>query len=204
MKSTDWKRYTVLGLAISLQLAISLLMSPINHIEKAIGQEEEATSISDVDFGSPRNNTFNLGTPFLVQYDNTTTLKPIGDPGLSNFELTFAGYGIINGTLRYNDNGTGIYITNPNDGTVYQKGIIEIRTEDESDSIKTIYESVSSSDNDSQSDNRNIVLDNGAMFFEPSSSNRGELLFLNNKVGVYKDMIDLNRGNLTTIAWDWK
>lgn len=204
MKSTDWKRYTVLGSAISLQLAISLLMSPINHIEKAIGQEEEATSISDVDFGSPRNNTFNLGTPFLVQYDNTTTLKPIGDPGLGNFELTFAEYGIINGTLRYNDNGTGIYITNPNDGTVYQKGIIEIRTEDESDSIKTIYESVSSSDNDSQSDNRNIVLDNGAMFFEPSSSSRGELLFLNNKVGVYKDMIDLNRGNLTTIAWDWK
>ena len=118
--------------------------------------------------------------------------------------MTFAGYGIINGTLRYNDNGTGIYITNPNDGTVYQKGIIEIRTEDGSDSIKTIYESISSSDNDSQSDNRNIVLDNGAMLFEPSSSSRGELLFLNNKVGVYKDMIDLNKGNLTTIAWDWK
>lgn len=204
MKSTDWKRYTVLGSAISLQLAILLLMSPINHIEKAIGQEEEATTIFDVDFGSPQNNTFNLGTPFLVQYDNTTSLKPIGDPGLGNFELTFAGYGIINGTLRYNDNGTGIYITNPNDGTVYQKGIIEIRTEDGSDSIKTIYESVSSSDNDSQSDNRNIVLDNGAMFFDPSSSSRGELLSLSNKVGVYKDMIDLNRGNLTTIAWEWK
>ena len=204
MKSTDWKRYTVLGSAISLQLAISLLMSPINNIEKAIGQEEESTSIFDVDFGSPRNNTFNLGTPFLVQYDNTTTLKPIGDPGLGNFELTFAGYGIINGTLRYNDNGNGIYITNPNDGTVYQKGIIEIRTEDGIDSIKTIYESISSSHNDSQSHNRNIVMDNGAMLFEPSSTSRGELLFLNNKVGVYKDMIDFNRGNLTTIAWDWK
>jgi hypothetical protein len=42
------------------------------------------------------------------------------------------------------------------------------------------------------------------MFFDPSSSSRGELQFLSNKVGVYKDMIDLNRGNLTTIAWDWK
>jgi hypothetical protein len=204
MKSTNWKRYTVLGSAISLQLTISLLLSPINHIEKAIGQEEEATSIFDVDFSSRQNNTFNLGTPFLIQYDNTTTLKPIGDPSLGNFELTFAGYGIISGTLRYNDNGTGIYITNPNDGTVYQKGIIEMRTEDGSDSIKTIYESVSSSENDSQSDNRNIIFDNGAMFFDPSSSSRGELQFLSNKVGVYKDMIDLNRGNLTTIAWDWK
>ena len=72
MKSTDWKRYTVLGSAISLQLVISLLLSPINQIEKAIGQEEEATSIFDVDFGFPRKNTFNLGTPFLVQYDNTS------------------------------------------------------------------------------------------------------------------------------------
>ena len=85
-----------------------------------------------------------------------------------------------------------------------RKGLLKIRTEDGSDSIKTIYESVSSSDNYSQSDNRNIVLDNGAMFFEPSSSSRGELLFLNNKVGIYKDMIDLNRGYLTTMAWDWK
>jgi hypothetical protein len=204
MKITDWKRYTLLGSAISIQLVISLLMLPIDHIERAIGQVEEATTIFDVDFDSPQDNTFNLGTPFLVQYDNTTSLKPIGEVGLGNFKLTFAGYGIINGTVSYNDNGTGIYITNPNDGTVYQKGIIEIRTEDGSDSIKTTYESVSSSSNNSQSNNTNIILDNGAMFFDPSSSNRGELLFLNNKVGIYKDMIDLNRGNLITIAWEWK
>ena len=44
VKNTDWRRYTVRGLAISLQLAISLLMSPINKIEKTIGQEEESTS----------------------------------------------------------------------------------------------------------------------------------------------------------------
>ena len=186
MKITDWMRYTLLGSAISIQLVISLLMLPIDHIERAIGQVEEATTIFDVDFDSPQDNTFNLGTPFLVQYDNTTSLKPIGEVGLGNFELTFAGYGIINGTVRYNDNGTGIYITNPNDGTVYQKGIIEIRTEDGSDSIKTTYESVSSSSNNSQSNNTNIILDNGAMFFDPSSSNRGELLFLNNKVGITK------------------
>src|SRR5918993_761147 len=128
MKITDWMRYTLLGSAISIQLVISLLMLPIDHIERAIGQVEEATTIFDVDFDSPQDNTLNLGTPFLVQYDNTNSL----------------------------------------------------------------------------SNNTNIILDNGAMFFDPSSSNRGELLFLNNKVGIYKDMIDLNRGNLTTIAWEWK
>jgi hypothetical protein len=77
-------------------------------------------------------------------------------------------------------------ITNPNDGTVYQKGISAIRTEDGSDSIKTIYESVSSSDNDSQNYNRNLVLDNGAMFFDPSSSCRGEPQLPNNKIAFTK------------------
>jgi hypothetical protein len=43
--------------------------------------------------------------------------------------------------MKYNDNGTGVFITNPDDGTVYQKGIIEVRTENGSDTIKTTYES---------------------------------------------------------------
>jgi hypothetical protein len=41
------------------------------------------------------------------------------------------------------------------------------------------------------------------MFFNVSSTSGGELSFLNNKVGVYKDMLDRDRLNLTTIAWDW-
>jgi hypothetical protein len=49
-----------------------------------------------------------------------------------------------------------------------------------------------------------IVLDNGIMIFNASSSKGGELSFLNNTVAAYKDMIDLRRGNLTTIAWEWK
>lgn len=43
--------------------------------------------------------------------------------------------------MKYNDSGTGVFITNPDDGTVYQKGIIEPRTENGSDSINTTYES---------------------------------------------------------------
>lgn len=42
------------------------------------------------------------------------------------------------------------------------------------------------------------------MIFNTSSSKGGELSFLNNTVAAYKDMIDLRRGNLTTIAWEWK
>jgi hypothetical protein len=43
-----------------------------------------------------------------------------------SFDLTFEGYGIVNG-IRYKDNGTGIFLTNPVDGSVYQKGVIELK-----------------------------------------------------------------------------
>ena len=82
-------------------------------MRRLAGQEQhEATekhknTISDVNFSYPLNNTFNLGTPFLVQYDNTTSVKALGSASLDNFIITFAGRGILNGTMKYNDNGTG-------------------------------------------------------------------------------------------------
>ena len=109
----------------------------------------------------------------------------------SPFNNTFINY--ANDTIRYNSNGSGIYITNP-DGTVYQKGIIELRTEEGNDTANAKYESIG----DQAGEN---VLDNGIMLFNSSSSD-GELSFLNNTVAVYKDMIGY--ANLTTIAWQWK
>ena len=47
-----------------------------------------------------------------------------------------------------------------------------------------------------------IVLDNGEIFFN-SSSTDGELSFLNNTMAVYKDMIERGQ-NITTIAWQWE
>jgi hypothetical protein len=90
--------------------------------------------------------------------------KAIDKAGLNNFDLTFEGYGIING-MRYKDNGTGIYLINPIGGSVYQKGIIELRTE--GDTIETTYESLSNKSNNG------VVSDNGIMLFNTSSSSRG-------------------------------
>jgi hypothetical protein len=119
---------------------------------------------------------------------------------LDNFEVTFTGHGIINGIIKYIDNGTGIFLTNPDDLTVYQKGVIELRTESGNDSIKTTYESLGSAINTSD---RHLLLDNGVMFFNESSTKGEKLSFLNNKVGIYKDTLDRDRLNLTTIAWEW-
>jgi hypothetical protein len=133
--------------------------------------QPSVNSVEEINFSSPFSNSFSLGTPFLVEYDNTTSLKPIKTAGPMSFDLTFEGYGTVNG-IRYKDNGTGIFLTNPVDGSVYQKGAIELKTD--SDAIETTYESIS------KKHDNGIVLDNGIMIFNASSSKGGELSFLNN------------------------
>ena len=208
VKSEYWKYFKQSRAVISILLLTSISALVLNQLEKSIGQEQQEveegqnTTIPDVNFSYPLNSTINLGTPFLVQYDNTTSVNAIGDATLDNFIITFAGHGILNGTIKYNDNGTGIFITNPADGTVYQKGVIELRTENGNDSIKTTYESLGIPIRQ-QNPDRHLLLDSGAMFFNNSSAKGGELSFLNNKVGIYKDLLDRDRLNLTTIAWEW-
>jgi hypothetical protein len=158
--------------------------------------------IEDINFSSSLNNTFNLGTPFLVDYSTTTGLTSIGtrtpDISTEDFEVTFSGFGIINhdnNTIKHTSNSSGIYITNP-DGTVYQKGIMKLRSEKGNDTATAEYESIG------YQANKEIVLDNGIILFN-SSIPKGELSFLNNTMAVYKDKIEGGL-NITTIAWQWK
>ena len=208
VKSEYWKYFKQSRAIISILLLTSISALVLDQLEKSIGQEQQEveegqnTTIPDANFSYLLNSTLNLGTPFLVQYDNTTSVNAIGDATLDNFIVTFAGHGILNGTIKYNDNGTGVFITNPADGTVYQKGVIELRTENGNDSIKTTYESLGIPIRQ-QNPDRHLLLDSGAMFFNNSSAKGGELSFLNNKVTIYKDLLDRDRLNLTTIAWEW-
>jgi hypothetical protein len=207
MNPKIWKYSKLSESGISMILVISVVISvvelyPVSSIGQKTGELEQMSTTTDVNFSSPQNNIFSLGRPFLVQYDNTTSVKPIGSATLDNFDVTFDGTGTINGTIKYNDNGTGIFITNPDDGTVYQKGVIELRTENGNDSIKTTYESIGVPIRQ-QNPDRHFLIDSGIMFFNVSSNIGGELSFLNNKVGVYKDMLDRDKLNLTTIAWKW-
>ena len=187
----------MVSVTIVSSFSLSNIIIPNTVLQLVIAETPQSNvdSMKEINFASPFSNSFNLGTPFLVEYDNTTSLKAIKNMGPKNFDVTFEGYGTVNG-LRYRDNGTGIYLTNPIDGSVYQKGVIELKTD--SDTIETTYESIS------RKSDSGIILDNGIMIFNASSSNSGELSFLNNTVAAYKDILDFRRGNLTTIAWEWK
>ena len=176
--------------------SLSAIIIPDTALQLVVAEDQQnVNSMEQINFSSSFSNFFSLGTPFLVEYDNTTSLKAKENAGPQSFDLTFEGYGTVN-DIRYKDTGTGIFLTDPGDGSVYQKGVIELKTD--SDSIETTYESIS------RKHDNGIVLDNGVMFFNASSSKGGELSFLNKTVAAYKDMIDLRRGNLTTIAWEWK
>jgi plastocyanin len=153
-----------------------------------------ANTIIGIDFNSPFNNTYELGNPFFVEYDNTTSLQPPPNPNY-DFNAVFSGYGIINGT-RYTDTGVSSYDVRDNGTLVYQNGTIAITTEAGEKGI-LIFESLGQRDPATT-----IVFDHGAMFFSTNSTS-GELASLNNTVYVYKDKIDERRGNLTTIAWQW-
>jgi hypothetical protein len=156
-----------------------------------------ANTIRDVDFNSPLdNNAYDLGNPFLVEYDNTTSLLPPRSPNY-DFEAVFSGYGIINGT-RYTDTGVSSYdIRGNGSSVVYQNGTIAMTTE-AGEKATMIFESFGH-----RNTTTGIVFDHGIMFLITNSTT-GELAPLNNTAYVYKDKIDERRGNLTTIAWEWK
>jgi plastocyanin len=153
-----------------------------------------ANTIIDIDFNSPFNNTYDLGNPFLVEYDNTTSLQPPPNRNY-DFNAVFSGYGIINGT-SYTDTGVSSYDIRDNGTLVYQNGTIDITTEEGEKGTMT-FESLGHRDPATT-----IVFDHGAMFFSTNSTS-GKLASLNNTVYVYKDKIDERRGNLTTILWEW-
>jgi hypothetical protein len=80
-------------------------------------------SVEEIIFSSPLNNSYSLGTPFLIEYDNTTSLKPIKNASPLSFDLTFEGYGTVNG-IKYKDNGTGIFLTNLLMGVFIKKELL--------------------------------------------------------------------------------
>jgi hypothetical protein len=184
---------TLLLVGASFFILCSLVLSQMHG---GVGIANGADTIRDVDFNSPLdNNTYDLGQPFLIEYDNTTSVASPRNPNYV-FEAGFSGYGVINGT-RYTDTGVSSIDYRDNGTIVYQNGTIDMTTET-GEKATMIFESVGQRDITT-----GIVYDHGFIMFTTNST-AGQLAALNNTVAVYKDKIDERRGNLTTIAWEWK
>jgi hypothetical protein len=176
---------------VSLFVLCTILFSQMQAVAAVT-----ANTIKDVDFNSPFDNTYSLGKPLLVEYDNTTSVQAAGANESYDLQAAFSGYGILLNDTKYRDNGIS-NIDYRSDGSVYQNGTILITT-DSGEKATMVFESLGQRDVTSRT-----IYDHGVIFFTANST-AGDLASLNNSVAVYKDKIDDRTGNLTTIAWEWK
>src|ERR671920_1580990 len=141
----------------SLFVLCTIALSPMQAVASA------ANTIRDIDFNSPfDNNTYDLGKPFLVEYDNTTSLLPPRNPNYV-FEAAFSGYGVINDT-RYTDTGVSSIDYRDNGTVVYQNGTIAMTTET-GEKATMIFESLGQ-----RNTTTGIVYDHGIIFFSTNST----------------------------------
>ena len=132
-----------------------------------------------------------LGVPFHVQHYQTEPEKP----GITNNTIfsNFTGEGLVNGTVNITAEGNSTETFRNND-TSYIQGKAQYATDDNGIASYDFYAIGSYHPDGSFSSIGAAIFDDHA---------KGELSFLSNSVGIYKDIVDMN-GNGTFLMWNWK
>jgi hypothetical protein len=135
-----------------------------------------------------------LGNPYYVEYDKTTSQKPIVINGTTHAtEITFSGHGMAK-DINFTDNGKALIIPRDSTGSV-----VLLQGND----------SLMSSGGDKASlnfkelghvDASGIVKANGAAFFDAYAT--GRFAYLRNTVSIHTDEVDKS-GNGKVVAWQW-
>jgi len=133
----------------------------------------------------------NLGKPFLVQHYETTPEEP--ETANSSISTDFTGEGIINDTVNITAQGNGSETFRNND-TSYIQGKSKYVTEDKDIATYNFY-AIGNYNPDGSFDS------NGIAIFDDGGT--GEISFLSNSVGIYKDQVDKN-GIGTFLMWHWR
>ena len=68
--------------------SLSNILIPDTAPQLVVAEEaqQNVNSMEEINFSSPFSNSFSLGTPFLVEYDNTTSLKAKKNAGPQSFD----------------------------------------------------------------------------------------------------------------------
>jgi len=132
-----------------------------------------------------------LGAPFQVQHYQT---EP-GKPEITNNSIfsSFTGEGIINGTVNITAEGNSTETFRNND-TSYIQGKAQYVTDNKDIATYDFY-AMGNYHPDESFDSKGIAI------FDDQAT--GDLSFLSNSVGIYKDQVDKN-GNGTFLMWHWR
>lgn len=135
--------------------------------------------------------TLTLGEPFYVEHYQAVVEKP-EITNMSSID-SFAGKGILNGTLAISVEGNATE-TLRNNETSYLQGTATFLT-DNGDVALYNFEAIGKYNPDGTFESR------GAAVFNDGAT--GELSPLSNTIAIYQDRIDSN-GNGTFLMWQWK
>ena len=132
-----------------------------------------------------------LGVPFHVQHYQTEPGKP--EITNNNIFSSFTGGGTINGTVNIFAQGNSTETFRSND-TSYIQGKSQYVTDNNDIATYDFYAIGNYPPDGSFSSIGAAIFDDYA---------KGELSFLSNSIGIYKDIVDMN-GNGTFLMWHWK
>jgi hypothetical protein len=168
---------------VLMTISLALIFS----ISGSVSTYAQVTSNTTATTGT----TLTLGEPFYVEHYQAVVEKP----EITNMSSTdsFAGKGILNGTLAISVEGNATE-TLRNNETSYLQGTATFLT-DNGDVASYNFEAIGKYNPDGTFESR------GAAVFNDSAT--GELSPLSNTIAIYQDRIDSN-GNGTFLMWHWK
>jgi hypothetical protein len=135
-----------------------------------------------------------LGNPYYVEYDKTTSQKPVVINGTTHAtEITFSGHGMAK-DVNITDNGKALIIPRDTKGSaVLLQGNVNLISSSGDKASLDIKEL-------GHMDPNGAIKANGAAFFDANAT--GRLSYLGNTVSIYTDQVD-KIGNGKVLAWEW-
>jgi len=183
-------------LATFLFLFLVASISGTNQItQNAIAANGTTNITTTTSLSSTDGSNITLGNPQLhyTEYDKTTSFKPAIVNGTHGIEATFTGYGILNG-IKITDNGKA-FVTNMS-GALHTvaRGVLVSGNGSTAGTADHVDQGIGHYGVDGKLRDTGIILNTKAT---------GNLAFLGNMVGIYKDKSD-KAGNIITETWFWK
>jgi hypothetical protein len=169
--------------------------TPNQIIQNAIATNGTTNTTITTSLSSTNASNITLGNPQLnyTEYDKTTSFKPAMINGTHGIEATFTGYGILNG-IKITDNGKA-FVTNMS-GALHTvaRGVLVSGNGSTAGTADHVDQGIGHYGADGKLRDAGIILNTKAT---------GNLAFLGNMVGIYKDRSD-KAGNIITETWFWK
>ena len=198
-------RSTLVIVVVAILAGLLASITSTAYTPKQIIQDVVATNGTTTLSSPPYIGNITLGNPQLsyTEYYRTTSFKPVIVNGTHGIEVSFTGHGILNG-MNITDNGNAV-ITNGTGGTIFTSGDAKLVSNNGAGTLAFAFQGTGHYGTDGK------LRDIGSIFQHHHQIGNlpiafkatGNLAFLDNMVGIYKDEID-KAGNAVTKIWFWK